>query len=338
MTLIICTSHLYIPTTLSIMNGNYNSFCIYTDRTSIATFFGALYPGMDVFLLDRTQDKSLIGHFSIVRAQKKAMRKYFNSKAIYKVVFFHEGYCTEANWLIKYLWKKKKSEVVYMPVERTFDQSHNWEESYSIKNTVKKLYTYLFWQHWIHYYKYMNDVYPIMDKSFYKTVHCKEIETDIISINVLPEIDKKLLPSNIFPYSGIIWLENTARVFKIQWNEQSYCVFVKESLPRIGLDNVFFKGHPDKAIKYGEESKLNEIPSYIPGNLLLKRFSCFVGVISDLMFEAAIAGTLTISTIYLFDMDKRDREMLVDYLRNRSKDIKFPKTTDEFIALIRTCI
>jgi hypothetical protein len=54
------------------------------------------------------------------------------------------------------------------------------------------------------------------------------------------------------------------------------------------------------------------------------------------MFEAANAGTLTISMLYLIEMDERDRELLVEYLRKRSHSIEFPKCMSEFFELVNT--
>ncbi len=332
MILIVCTSHLYIPATLATIIDNKGNVCIYTDRGSIKTFLQEMYPQMDIFLLQMEQNKGLLYKiFKSVQEKKSRILNFIKGKNITRVIFFHEGFCEEANWLIKYLWKTQKSEIIYMPVERTFDFNNHWTEIYSIKNLIKILFCYCSWGYRIHFYKYMNSTYPIMDKSFFTSVQSKEIQYSPQKVDIVKDINDKLLYPSVFPYNGIVWLENTTRLFNVKWDKESYITFLDRVYSKLPIDRVFFKGHPDKALKYGKESDLKEIPSFIPGNLIINRFSCFVGAISDLLFEAANMGIKTISTLYLYEIDKEDREMLVKYVRKRSDKIYFPKSAQEFI-------
>ena len=180
----------------------------------------------------------------------------------------------------------------------------------------------------------MNSIYPVMDKQFFDSIHSCEMPATIKPVDVICEIDRKFLNPITYPHSGIVWLENTLRVFNVSWNQFSYETFLYNLFSDLNDEQVFFKGHPDKALKYGKECELCEIPSFLPGNLLVTRFSCIVGVISDLLFEAANAGTLTISTLYLFEMNETDRETLVDYLRNRNANIHFPKSIPDLLRLL----
>lgn len=338
MIVIFCTSHLYIPATLYILSKETNDICICSDLKSVVSFIHNMYPDVYCYLLPKTPTKGNLYHNLITRVYKakQSARRYFSDKKIDKVFFFHEGYCEEVNWLIKYLWKKNHAEVYYMPVERTFEPDIKWDEPYSIKLILKKIYCYLCWGYWVHYYKYMNYLCPVMDSSFFKSVHSKEIPVSFEHIDIESEINKRLLAPSVYPKSGVVWLENTLRLMNVDWSNDSYNHFLEQLLPKLSNKNVFFKGHPDQAIKYGCEIELIEIPSFIPGNLLLKRFSCFIGVISDLMSEVAEAGTMAISTLYLFDIKEDDREMLVGYLKERSEKILFPRSISELMALVES--
>lgn len=335
MVLIICTSHLYIPATISIINDKFKDVCLYTDRESIYSFLKNLYQGIDIYLLPKMQEGNKIcAHITRTRVIKASMKNFFAKKSIDEIIFFHEGFCIEANWLIKYLYKNNGSRVIYIPVERTFDFETKWEEETSFRYILRRLYFFWIWGIPIHFYKYMNSIYPIMDKSFYESVKCREMQKEIETVDVVREIDKTLLDPIKYPPTGIVWLENTLRVFSVSWNRDSYEKFIDDVFSQFPMKRLFFKGHPDQALKYGKEAQMQEIPSFIPGNLLLNRFFCYIGVISDLMFEAANAGTLTISTLYLFDIESADREMLADYLRNKSEKILFPKTVFELMSII----
>jgi len=294
-----------------------------------------LYSEIDIFLLDKNHDgNSFFSRLISANRAKASLKSFFDNMKIDEIVFFHEGFCMEANWLIKYLYKTQGASVLYLPVERTFDFETKWEEDRRVKSIIKKLYCSLIWGIKVHFYKYMNSVYPVMDKNFFDSIHSCEMPITIKPVDVICDIDRKLLNPITYPHTGIVWLENTLRVFNVSWNQLSYETFLCNVFSELDTEQVFFKGHPDKALKYGKECVLSEIPSFIPGNLLVTRFSCFVGVVSDLMFEAANAGTLTISTLYLFDIKEKDREKLVDYLRKRNNNINFPKNIPEFLELL----
>ncbi len=336
MYLIFCTSHLYIPTSLTIIKKNGENFSIFTDRQSIYQFFQYMYPTKSVFLLEKKSYTNKITKFLFSPHQeKKKMREFVEGKEIEKAYFFHEGFCQEANWLIKYLAREKYTEIFYVPVARTFSPEFHWKEQYSIKTIAKQINILLTWGYWCHFYKYLNSVYPVMDESFYREIKSREIAIRAHEIDITSEINKILLPESEYPYSGIVWLENTLRLFKVEWSEVSYKDFLEQLLSAFAHDSFIFKGHPDLAHKYGKEHLMKEIPSFIPGNLILNRFSCFVGCISDLMFEAANVGTASISILYLFDMNNQDRERLVKYLRNKNNNILFPKTLPEFVDILK---
>lgn len=336
MYLIFCTSHLYIPTTLNILQQGKEKFAIYTDRRSISIFLGKMYPEHEVFLLEQIKARNYIHAVTTrVRHQKKAMRFFFDGKQIDRLYFFHEGFCQEANWLIKYLHRSQNTECFYIPIERTFDPKKKWEERHSVKLWLKKFQILFNWNYWCHFYVYMNSLYPIMDKSFFQRIQSKELPSINSKVDIIPEINKRLLSLDEYPPIGVVWLENTLRTFIVQWSQESYEKFLNDVYENEQFNYVFFKGHPDLSTKYGIEKQMKEIPAFIPGNLLVKRFSCYIGAISDLMFEAANAGTPTISILYLFDVKDEDREMLVNYLKNRNNNILFPKTIQEFLMLLR---
>lgn len=330
MILVFCTSHLYIPVTLSIIQHEKGLYAIYTDRESIYKFFGKMYPKYEVFLLERDKPKNCFyAILTYARNLKTSMHRFFDCKQIDKLYFFHEGFCQEANWLIIHLHKTQNTECFYIPVERTFNPDVKWEERHSLKLWIMKFRILVNWKYWCHFYVYMNYLYPVMDQSFFRCIQSKELSYDLKTVDILLEIDKHLLGKDRYPEDCVVWLENTLRLFEVKWSEKSYKRFLNQLIEVFPIERFFFKGHPDLETKYGIENQMKEIPAFIPGNLLLKRFSVYVGVVSDLLFEAANVGTPTISTLYLIEMDDDDREMLVNYLRKRNDKIMFPKSIQE---------
>ena len=161
MVLIICTSHLYIPATINIIKDKLQDVCLYTDRASIHVFLRKLYSEIDIFLLDKNHDgNSFFSRLISANRAKASLKSFFDNMKIDEIVFFHEGFCMEANWLIKYLYKTQGASVLYLPVERTFDFETKWEEDRRVKSIIKKLYCSLIWGIKVHFYKYMNSVYP----------------------------------------------------------------------------------------------------------------------------------------------------------------------------------
>lgn len=335
MTLIFCISHMYVPATLSIIAKGDDRYCIYTDLKSIHTFFSKMYPDIVVFYDKPVHSSNVLMSiiFDSARA-KRNMKEVFDRLKIDKLIFFHEGDGTRANWLIRRLFKRQNAHVVYCPVQRTFDFETKWVEVWSLKKLLLRLYNFVIWNFWSHYYLYLNDVHLVMDKSFFDRTHSTEMQIEISQTDVVGQINLHLLPESKYPLSGIVWIENTLRFTSTKWSEQSYVDVVNSITSALADRRIFFKGHPDMAVKYGVENEMKEIPSFIPGNLLVSRFCCYIGVISALLYEAADAGTLTISLLNLVDMDSNHRQELIAYLKSYNDSIFFPNSIDELYSIV----
>lgn len=334
MTIIFCVSHMYVPATLEIISWE-KDFCIYTDLKSIYTFFSKMYPEKKVFWDNNKKGGSTLYNITWgAMKDKKRKKNFFDKLSFDKLVFFHEGDVPQANWLIKRIYRRQKPNVVYMPVQRTFYFDAHYEEPFSLKRLGLKIITFLEWHYWSHYYLHLNRLHLVMDKSFFKSIKAEAVEWVPQNNSIIDEIDKRLLPKEKYPETSIAWIENTLTGWGANWNESSYLKIVDKALDNTNERKIFFKGHPDHAKKYGRENEMEEIPAFIPGSLLLKRFSCYIGAVSALLYEAADAGTPTICLLKLIDMDEEKRADMVAFMKEHNDSILFPETLDEFGAIL----
>lgn len=336
-----------MPASLSVINQEKEDFIIFSDRKSVITFFSNMYPYQHFFLDETPLSSNMVNRIGRLRSyihmtygvykRKKQIKKIFDNLNIEKIYFFHEGFCQSSNWLMLRLHKRQRSQAYYIPIERSFDYKNqeSWDRARSLKYYLYELYDYIVWGYLCYYCHYNTRVLPIMTASYFKRIDCKEMKIEISNEGIISKINEQLLDEKNYPSKSIMLLENSLRGGNIRFSERSYEIFIDKFITVIGNEHIFFKGHPDMVQKYGKEKELGEIPSYIPGNLILNRFSCVIGALSDMLFEAANVGTLSISTLYLFDVNESDRELYVNYLKNRNNSIMFPKSFEELIDFLR---
>ncbi len=336
MIIIFCVSHMYVPATLDLISQEKGDLCIYTDLKSLYTFFSKMYPDKKVFWDDNTKTGTTLYKLTLgVIKDKRRKIDYFDKLSFDKVVFFHEGDVPQANWLIKRIYRRQKPHVVYIPVQRSFYFGTYYKEPLSVKRFLQKLITYFVWHYWSHYYLYLNSLHLVMDKSFFKATRAEEQEWKPQDSSFFDEIDKHLLPRERYPVSSIVWIENTLTGWGAKWDENSYIKVIDNALDCIKDRKIFFKGHPDMVRKYGRENEMEDIPAFIPGSLMLKRFSCYIGVVSALLYEAADAGTPTICLLKLIDMDEKKKSDLVSFMKDRNNNIMFPETLEKLNDMIK---
>lgn len=319
MTLYICCSHLYLPTVLSQYTKMKVPACLYTDKPNIVEMIKYLHLDMDVYC-----SSSCAGIFDYKRHlyEKKLLKDWIKGKNIKEVFFFHEGYCEAANWLMLHLSKLNELEFHYVPIARSYFLESVEKESGLLSN-IKALYCKWMWGY--------KPIYPRQDKNcgvmpivFYGKLRIKGEET--IEINRI--IGKDILPDE-FDENGIVLLDNPN--ISSTDSEMRYSQILEDALRPIQKDcPIYFKNHPGKTKKIGLEKEIKEIPSFISGNLLTRRFRVFVGVNSALLCEAANDGSIAICMAYLVDLDDSTRENIVKHHQMLSDKVYYPKTINEF--------
>lgn len=264
--------------------------------------------------------------FRGILQEKKALKSWVMGKDVKDVYFFHEGYCELANWLMLQLSKLKNLEFHYVPIARSY-LFNRIEQDRGMQSAIRALYCRLIWGY--------KPIYPIQDKycgvfpqKFYDSLHINKAET----IKIHDSIGKAILPDE-FDENGIVLLDNPYISSKNA--EIRYSQILEDSIrPIMEGCPIYFKNHPGRAKKIGLEVEIKEIPSFISGNLLTRRFRAFVGVNSALLCEAANDGSMAICMAYLVDLDESTRKNIVRYHQMLSDKIYYPKSIKDFFNIL----
>lgn len=320
MNLYICSSHLYVPTVLSLCAKRNEKNYVYTDKDDIRKFFVDFYSGANLYYDNPTKGCVCLRLLSDIQ-RKKRLERWARKVDITDVYFFHEGYCEAANWLLLFLAQNNNVVFHYVPIARSYFLD-GIDKDNSLKAKIKSTYCRFIWGY--------KPIYPLEDKncglmphSFFDRLRINSEET----VEVSREIGK-MISMEGYDKNGVVLLDNP-NVTNSE-AQKKYCIFLEESIrPIINKKPVYFKNHPGRERKIGLENEIKEIPSFISGNLLTHRFKFFVGVNSALLCEAANDDTMAICLAYLVDMDSVERDRIVNYHRLLSKNVMFPKTINE---------
>lgn len=334
-TLIICCSHLYVPATLSyILNKSGEKFVIYTDKDSLYTLFkNSDFESIDV-ILEKELFNRVIDYFvhyiEFCRYKRKLLRK-FSSMGIDEILFFHDGYCETANWLIMKL--SKHARVKYFPV---CSSRANADETLPVlfKNRVLDVLSYILWRVPVQRLSIDSgcSYNPFLKQSFFDRIKVETINIEIdeqkISDNfnkICPQFNQK---------NRIVLLQNDH--VGICVTEENYKNLINKIIKYLTTDHIYFKSHPDRIRTYGDEEKCEMLPNYVSANIMLKRFNCYIGYSSTVIAEAAKAGILSISLMHILPASNVEiANSLEAYLKNISTNILFPKDLNEFFSIIQ---
>lgn len=326
MTLIFCLSNLFIPTALTIIkNHETEQVVLYTYEKGIRLFF----------------EKLNIAHLTIYfRADLNPRRPLFylrdkrlilNEIADYNfdtVYFFHNSFGGFENWLITKL--SSRSQILFVPIFNDLKFRERW----TLGSTLQVLYSMLV---------YKTEVRPLyngqvfiykMDEGFFKKVKAKSTEIAIDHEYIKERIEKCFVIEN---QARILLLTGTI-VELNHVDEQEYTVKLDDLIENIGKDMMMVKAHPRYPNKFSKENELDEIPAFIPANVLLSKFDVFIGYTTSVVAEAAQNGRIGISLVnYLEPVSKERQKNYRDYLLNNleSGTIYFPENLDELLSLLR---
>ena len=175
------------------------------------------------------------------------------------------------------------------------------------------------------------DMIPSISKKFLSKVHAK-YEPISINYNSVYNIIKPLL--RLEDKREIVWLCGAIKEFGV--NISKYPLEILNIINAIGLDKVIVKSHPIFSDLYGIENELPSIPSYIPMNLILPNYKCYIGYGTTVLAEAAEAGILSISILYLISTNSDNRDLIRKAMdvKDCNHKILYPKSIDELIGFI----
>ncbi|MBV3867591.1 hypothetical protein [Phocaeicola coprocola] len=322
MTLLICNSNLFVPVILTkILSNQEETFLVLVDQDCFKNLFEFLCLQNVILIITRNPS------IKQIYSTKKALLKQLNKYKITDIIFYHNEFGDISNWVIHKL--SSKAQIYHGNI---YD-SLPYPIIYNFKGLKLKL------KHQVLYHTNIDPKYngnrfiPSLSKKFFQNNHVHNIQC----ISNLTIINKYLNHKLNIDQNKILLLTGSV-VASHQIDEQTYTQYMNNIISTIGENRILSKCHPRFNDLFGQECKIQQIPSFIPANLILNNFEYFIGYNSTLLVEAAIAGKKAISLIDLIPaINPQTPQSWHTFFTNRlQKDytIYFPKTIEELLSYI----
>jgi hypothetical protein len=147
---------------------------------------------------------------------------------------------------------------------------------------------------------------------------------DIIKENFSEYINNKKI---ILLIGGVV--ENG--LVRLEEYEQKNDELIRFLQEQYDLSAICLKAHPRYAKRYSMEIEIDEIPLYVPANLIIQFYDIVISYSSAALFEAANEGKTAISLLNYFEpLSSEIATQYREYLtRNCYREMYFPKNMDE---------
>lgn len=323
--LLICNSNMFIPTVMTeILSNPHDYYLVISDTKNIISFFEF----MQIPNIDFIEYGHLEGRFDFI-TKKRQLLKHIQRYEIGQVIFFHAEYGEMANWLIKKLSKKLPIKYCKLYDSIPCPFCRNW------KNVIKiKIWEYLCWG--------VNmDVlqaaypFPSIPKKFYADVKAEFITMPIDDVLVTNAVSLRM--SNM-KLTGLYVLLTGTVVCGGYCSIDVYTEYINKIITSLGRENLISKCHPRYKDLYGLEQRLPQIPSFIPGNVLINNYDYYIGFESTLLVEASTAGKVAISLIDMLPTDGELCKITHDFFNSRLQGkgiIYFPRSIEELKQILQ---
>lgn len=325
MTLLICNSNLFVPIILTqILSYEEKTFLVLIDQECFKNLFKFL--NLPNVILIFTENPAIKQIYSTKKRLLQQLHKY----EITDIVFFHNEFGDISNWIIHKF--SSKAQIFHGNVYNSLP----YPIMYNLRG-LKLKFKYQLLYHTDIDPKYNgNRFIPSLSKKFFKKNHIQNIQCNSNLTIINKYINHKL---NLNIDQNKILLLTGSVVSSQQIDEQTYTKYINSIILAIGEKNILSKCHPRFNDLFGKECELQQIPSYIPANLILNNFECFIGYNSTLLVEAAAAGKKAISLIDLIPaINPQTPQSWHTFFSNRLKGnstIYFPKNIEELLSYIQ---
>lgn len=326
--LLICNSNMFVPVTMTeVLSHPENQYIVISDTDNIQQFFQFLSM-QNVKYYHYGFNPQQEGRFSFIK-KKKDLLKYVSQFNICKVVFFHAEFGGMANWLLEKLSKR-------IPIQycKLYDSIPAPKAPLSSKSLKLKISERLYWGQKMDILEGVSTLFPSLPESFFRKVRAQINKMPVDNLLISSFLSNKLREFNI---KGKYVLLTGTTVHDGWYSEEIYTSFINELIEVLGQENVVSKCHPRYHELFGKECNLTQIPSYIPGNVLIDSFDYYIGLDSTLLVEAARAGKIAISYIDWLHPDEQKCKVLHAFFENRLQGkgkIFFPTSMEEFKKIL----
>lgn len=314
---------MFIPTVLTeVLAHPGKKYVVISDTENIRKFFGFLSIPNVIYHHYGTK-----GKFDIIQGKKELWGKV-STYQLKQVVFFHAEFGGMANWLLKKL--SKTVPVYYCKIYDSIPapHSHDW-----LRVAKIKLHEYLYWGVNMDVLQGAN-AFPSLPNSFFVDVDAQPISMTIDKSLIAKLVSSRLSGMNMV---GKYVLLTGTTVHNGYYSEDVYTKLINSVIEAIGIENMVSKCHPRYSTLYGMESQLTQIPSFIPGNVLIDNYDCYIGFESTLLVEAAVAGKTAISLIDFFPTSELIGKSTHAFFNSRLEGkgtILFPKNMRELKSFV----
>lgn len=321
--LLICNSNMFIPTVLTeVLSHPLEQYLIISDTVNVHRFF-ELMNLANVYYVKY----GIRGRFDFI-CEKRNLFAKVNQYEIGQVVFFHAEFGEMANWLIKRL--SKTTPIFYCKI---YDSIPAPRCKQFMKVLKVKLRQWLYWGVKMDVLQHSN-VFPSLPPEFFSNVHATTItmpiDVDLVSRYVSGRLGSINLDAHYVLLTGTCVSTGKSDV-------ATYETLINRVIDILGAENTVSKCHPRFNDLYGKEKDLRQIPSFIPGNVLIDNYICYIGFESTLLVEAAIAGKKAVSLIYLLPLSNEEKIKFHDFFSSRLQnkgEILFPKTLEDLELIL----
>ena len=270
--LLVCNSNMFIPTVLTeVLSHPQLLYLVISGTKNIIQFFGFLNLS-NVFIVDYSDMGGRVDRIK----KKRQLFAQVNQFEIEQLVFFHTEFGGIANWLIKRLSHSDKISIKFCKI---YDKMPLPPYKPFLKVLKIKIKERLYWNMKVDVLDRGRPILSLPD-SFFKEVHAVEIKMPVDEKLISNIISERLLDNNV--YSKYVLLTGTV-VSENLCPADVYEKLINRVIDILGPDNTVSKCHPRFRDMFGMEKNLKQIPSFIPGNVLIDNYCCFVGFESTLL-------------------------------------------------------
>ena len=320
MKVIFCISNLFVPATLTLIEkAESRSVLIYTDQEGIYHFFKVLeLDNLILFYRPITYLKKDIRILAKYLKERNVILKQLSSYNPTELYFFHNTFGGIVNWLIRKM--SSDTQVFHIPIfnKLAFVKRYSWSalKGVIISNVINRTEVVPLWTG-------ERYIYQLRD-SYYRKINAQ-------TIDIIPNIEyiKKLIEKkfNLSDHKIVLLTGSIVELGLVE--EQEYTTKINNLIKTFRKERFIAKPHPRFPNRYGLEKELELIPSYVPANVLFKKYKVFIGYTTTVLTEAANEGLVAISFVdYLEPVNHDRRENYKRYLLKNlnAGKILFPKS------------
>lgn len=327
MTLVFCLSSLFIPHTLTLIQGSKNKVVVYSHEEGVCMFFNALnLDNVEVFYRADLKIRQDIYSLKRIREQREEFLSRLIRFNIAEIYFFHSTFGSIENWLIKNFRKRAQLNHIAVFNDLPFRRRYNLSSIIGVLKgfLIHGILTEPLWNGDEYIYK--------LPDSFFVKNKVKKLQLTLSD----DFIQNVVLKNFYFGKRKILFLTGSV-VENRQVEESEYIEKVDALIDLIGKENIIAKPHPRYRSQYGREKELDVIPHYVPANVLFYFFDFIVGYSSASLSEGCSFGKKVISTLeFMKPISKEGAFFIREYMVKNSKHdcICFPHSIQEFKSIL----